>query len=186
MPFNLFNRKKVDLKSEIDLIILAKKDSNYFAPIYKKYHEKIFRFVYQRMDNQEDAADITSQVFLKALINLNKYEFRGYPFSSWLYKIALNEVNQHYRKTKNKRMVNVEEANIKDIIEEVGDLFNEGKREKLLKSLSCLDEDKLTLIEMRFFEKRAFKEIGEVLGITENNAKVRTYRVLKEMKKNML
>ena len=39
---------------------------------------------------------------------------------------------------------------------------------------------------MRFFEKRAFKEIGEILNITENNAKVRTYRVLDEMKKNML
>ncbi|PCJ27677.1 MAG: hypothetical protein COA97_03400 [Flavobacteriales bacterium] len=180
-----FNKNR-NIKSEKDLINFAKKNSKYFAPIYKKYHEQIFRFVYQRMDNQDDAADITSQVFLKALVNLNKYEFRGHPFSSWLYRIALNEVNQHYRKTKSKRTVNLDENNIKEIIEETGNSFDEEKRNKLLETLSFLSPEKLSLIELRFFEKRSFKEIGEVLNITENNAKVRTYRVLKEMKKNML
>ena len=68
MAFNLFNKRVNKIKSEKDLIDLAKKDSRYFAPIYKKYHEPIFRFVYQRMDSQADASDITSQVFLKALI----------------------------------------------------------------------------------------------------------------------
>jgi RNA polymerase sigma-70 factor, ECF subfamily len=179
-------RKNIKVKSEIDLIDLAKEESNNFAPIYKKYHEQIYRFVYQRMDNQDDAADITSQVFLKALINLYKYENRGHPFSSWLYRIALNEVNQFYRKTKNKRTVNLEEKDIKEIIEESGDYFDEEKRKKLLEVLGKLESNKLILIEMRFFEKRSFKEIGEVLNIKENNAKVRTYRVLEEMKKKML
>ena len=180
------NQKNIKVKSEKDLIELAKKNSNYFAPIYKKYHEQIFRFIYQRMKSKEEAADVTSQVFLKALINLNKYEFRGHPFSSWLYRIALNEVNQHYRKNKNKRTVNIDEENIKEIIEESGEFFNEEKRCKLIETLSKLDDEKLVLIEMRFFEKRAFKEIAQVLNITENNAKVKTYRVLEEMKKNMV
>ena len=179
-------KKNINVKSENDLINLAKKDSKYFAPIYKKYHEQIFRFIYQRMDSQDDAADVTSQVFLKALVNLKKYEFRGHPFSSWLYRIALNEVNQHYRKTKKTRTVNLEESNIVEIIEESGCVFDDNKREKLINGLGCLKEDKLLLIEMRFFEKRSFKEIGQVLNISENNAKVRTYRVLEEMKKNML
>ena len=90
----MFNKYR-EVKSERELINLAKKNSKYFEPIYKKYHEQIFRFVYQRLNNEDDAADITSQVFLKALLNLEKYEFRGFPFSSWLYRIALNEVNQH-------------------------------------------------------------------------------------------
>jgi RNA polymerase sigma-70 factor (ECF subfamily) len=179
-------REKIKFKSENDFINLAKEDSNHFAPIYKKYHEQIFRFIYQRVSSESDAADLTSQVFLKALLHLDKYEFRGFPFSSWLYKIALNETNQFYRKNKNKRTVNLDEGDIKDIIEETGTRFDNEKREKLLNALSSLSIEKLTLIEMRFFEKRAFKEIAEVLNITENNAKVRTYRVLEEMKKIML
>ena len=186
MAFNFFKNNKKKTGSERDLINLAKKDSNYFAPIYKKYHEQIFRFVYLRIDNEDDASDITSQVFLKALINLKKFEFRGFPFSSWLYKIALNEVNQHYRKGKKNRMVSVDENDLKIIVEETGEVYDDIKREKLLKLLGELGPEKLVLIEMRFFEQRSFKEIAEVLNITENNAKVRTYRVLEEMKKNML
>ena len=138
------------------------------------------------MDSEADASDLTSQVFLKALLHINKYEFRGYPFSLWLYKIALNEVNQFYRKNKNKRTINIDENDIKNIIEEAETNFDNEKREKLLKALGSLNEEKLLLIEMRYFEKRAFKEIAEILNITENNAKVRTYRVLEEMKKIML
>ena len=179
-------KKNIKVSSEEELINLAKKNSKYFTPIYNQYHEQIFRFVYQRMKNQDDAADVTSQVFLNALLNLNKYEFRGFPFSSWLYRIAINEVNQHYRKTNNKRFVNVEDANIKDIIEESGADFDEEKREKLLQALASLNQEKLMIIELRFFEKRAFKEIAQVLNITEDNAKVKTYRVLEEMKKRMI
>lgn len=185
MAFNLFNKRIKNVKSEKDLIDLAKKDSRYFAPIYKKYHEPIYRFIYQRMDSQEDASDITSQVFLKALINLPKYKSMGYPFSSWLYKIALNEVNQFYRTNSKNRTVNVQENQLKDVIEEVGENYNEEKMQKLLKSLTKLKEYKLDLIEMRFFEKRSFKEIAQILNITENNAKVKTYRVLDEVRKLM-
>lgn len=178
-----YNRK---IKSEKELIVLAKKDSVYFAPLYKKYHEQIFRFIYQRVSCEAEASDLTSQVFLKALVNLNKYEFRGFPFSSWLYRIALNEVNQFYRKTKKQRTVNIQEHHLKNIIEEDGDCFNEEKRSLLIKTLSSLSSEKLVLIEMRFFEKRSFKQISQVLNISENNAKVKTYRVMDEMKKKML
>ncbi len=185
MPFSLFHSKKRDLKSEQEIINMAKKDSRCFAPIYEKYHDSIFRFIYQRMNNENDASDLTSVVFLKALLNLKKYNHRGFPFSSWLYKIALNEVNQYYRKTKKQRVINIEDKDIVDIIEETHESYNKEKEEKLLKVMAILPEEKLLLIEMRFFEKRSFKEIAEVLNITENNAKVRTYRVLEEMKKNM-
>ncbi len=186
MAFSFFRKNIIAVNSEEELINLAKKDSRYFAPIYKRYHEQIFRFIYQRMDSIDDADDITSQVFLKALVHLPKYINKGFPFSSWLYRIALNEVNMFYRKTKKSRAINIEENEIKEIIEEANENYSDENREKLLQLLAQLEEDKLTLIEMRFFEKRSFKEISELLGITENNAKVRTYRLLEEMKKNML
>lgn len=185
MALSLFNKRNINDKSEKDLINMAKKDSRFFAPIYKKYHEPIYRFVYQRMGSQADAADITSQVFLKALINLPKYQFKGYPFSSWLYKIALNEVNQFYRLNSKNRIINVDENQLKEVIEEAGEVYDEIRQTKLLSVLAELAGEKLILIEMRFFEKRPFKEIAQILNITENNAKVKTYRVLNEMKKMM-
>lgn len=179
-------KKNRKVKNEVELIDLAKKDSRYFTPIYNKYYEPIFRFIYQRMDEKEAAADIVSQVFLKALVNINKYEHKGFPFSSWLYRIATNEINQYYRNNKKGRTVNLDENDIKVVIEEVELPFNIEKRDLLIATLASLKQEKIELIEMRFFEKRSFKEMGSILNITENNAKVKTYRVLEEMKKIML
>jgi RNA polymerase sigma-70 factor (ECF subfamily) len=123
------------------------------------------------------------QTFLKALSSLHKYEFRGVPFASWLYRIASSEVNNLYRTQKANRTVNIESVSIYSIIEEIEESKVEEYHDKIAAIISELPEDELQLIEMRFFEKRAFREIGEILMITENNAKVKTYRVLEKLKK---
>ena len=56
----------------------------------------------------------------------------------------------------------------------------------LKEAVTDLEEEDMQFIEMRFFEKRAFKEIAEILGITENNAKVKTYRILEKLKKILI
>ena len=53
----------------------------------------------------------------------------------------------------------------------------------MLKALSGLPEDQLSLIEMRYFEKMSFNQIAQIMGITENNAKVKVYRTLDKIKK---
>ena len=53
----------------------------------------------------------------------------------------------------------------------------------LIQMIKKLKEDEVQIVELRFFEKRSFKEIGEILDITENNAKVKSHRVINKMKK---
>ena len=125
---------------------------------------------------------MTSQVFLKALINLSKYKDMGFPFSSWLFRIARNEVYDLYRDRKIEMVVSVENRGVFEMISEMGDTEKEDYSELHL-ALGHLEDSEMELIELRFFEKRHFKEIGEILEITENNAKVRTYRVLDKLKK---
>ena len=64
-----------DLSNEQTLVEAAKKDAAKFATLYDKYYEQIFRFIYQRLDDKEQAFDSTQQVFVKALEKLSKYEF---------------------------------------------------------------------------------------------------------------
>lgn len=164
----------------------AKEDPRAFEPLYKKYYEQIFRYVYQRMDDKELAGDITSQVFLKALNNLHRYEFRGVPFASWLYRIAKSELYQSFRDKKAQRTVNVESMHVFEMIEEWEEDHSDQNRKILLKVIGQLKEEEVQLIEMRYFEKRSFREIGEILEITENNAKVKSHRVVQKMKKLFL
>lgn len=165
------------------MIDAAKKNPKDFEPLYKKYFEPIFRFVYQRLDDKDAANDITQQVFINALVNIAKYQHRGLPFSSWLYRIAINELNKWFKSQKADRTLNIETAGLDEMIEEMEEKAYEEYYPKLAKTLTGLEPDNLLLIEMRFFEKRSFKEIGDIMDITENNAKVRLYRLLDRIKK---
>jgi RNA polymerase sigma-70 factor (ECF subfamily) len=184
MATNLnYHQSSLVLSEELTIIEKAKRNPQFFAPLYNKYYEVIFRYIYKRVDEQESAYDITSCVFVKAMGALNKFEFRGVPFSSWLFRIAKSELYQSFRDQKARRTINIDSVTIVQMVDEICDDSSEENREKLLKSLTLLKENELQLIEMRFFEKRSFREIGEIIGLTENNAKVKTFRALAKLKK---
>lgn len=178
----IYHQSNTKLQEELGWITSAKKDPECFGPLYKKYHEQIFRYIYQRMDDEELAFDVTSQVFIKAMKNLHKYEYRGVPFSSWLYRIAKSELYQAFRDRKARKTVNVESMHLFEMIEEFEEDDSSDNKNKLIKCLALLNENDLQLMELRYFEKRSYKEIGEILEITENNAKVRAFRALEKLK----
>lgn len=161
----------------------AQKDAAQFRPLYNRYYEGIFRFIYRRTADEALSADICSQVFLKAMQKLETYTFRGVPFSAWLYRIASNEITQHYRNTQKNRVVCIDDANIEQFSEEVPTENREQLQQQMLAAINQLKDADVQLIELRFFEQRPFKEISEILGITESNAKVKTYRILEKIKK---
>lgn len=162
----------------------AQKNPAAFRVLYSRYYEPIFRFVYQRTSDESLTADLSSQVFLKAMQNLHKYSYKGVPFSAWLFRIASNEIAQHFRKTKKNRVVTIEDQNISDIEDEYEDKAELEVNIGILKEvIQHLKPEEVQILELRFFEKRAFKEIADILDITENNAKVKIYRLLQKMKK---
>ncbi|MFT5169005.1 MAG: RNA polymerase sigma-70 factor (ECF subfamily) [Saprospiraceae bacterium] len=157
-----------------------------FRSLYDKYFEAIFRFIYRRTADQDLSGDICSQVFLKAMQKLHGYQFRGVPFSAWLYRIAANEVAQYYREEKKNRVVSIETAQLSDLIDEIEHADNHHLRKAMITAIDDLKKEDIQLIEMRFFEQRPFKEIAEIIGITESNAKVKTYRILEKLKKKII
>ncbi|MBK7668046.1 MAG: sigma-70 family RNA polymerase sigma factor [Sphingobacteriaceae bacterium] len=93
--------------------------------------------------------DITSTVFIKALSNISKYKDMGFPFSSWLYRIAINEINMFYRKTKKERIISLNEHGLKNMASESTEV-DDGLIATLKKSLLHLSPEDLNLIELRF------------------------------------
>jgi len=183
MSTNNKSKSTESVAQEWEEIQAAKSSPNLFKPLYNRYYEAIFRFIYNRCGDQIVSKDICSQVFLKAMQNLNNYHYRGLPFSAWLYKIAQNEIAQYYRNSKKVRTVNIESIHLVEISEDLQlDNFI-YYREKMLVVLEGLNPLEMQLIELRFFEKRPFKEIAFILEMTEINAKMKTYRTLEKMKK---
>jgi RNA polymerase sigma-70 factor, ECF subfamily len=173
------------LEIERQQIEQAKRDPRHFAPLYNAYFETIFRFIHSRVRDKDLTGDLCSQTFTKALFALKGYKFMGYPLSTWLFRIALNEVNMHFRKQKKEQLVPISEQQLGELSEEVGDEDETRDLENLIIGMNLLDEANTDILEMRFFEKRRFAEIGQILGISEDNAKMRVYRAVKKLKELM-
>jgi RNA polymerase sigma-70 factor, ECF subfamily len=159
------------------------KDPTAFRPLYERYFRKVFLFVLHRVGDKEVANDLTQQAFLNALTKIGGYQFRGVPFSAWMFRIAINQCNDFFRKTKRTRTVVLENSKVEHLYEELtADQTQEEWQRRLPFILETLSPDELQVIELRFFESRPFKEVAEILGITETYAKVKTYRILEKMK----
>lgn len=176
-----YHQNKEQIDQEQLLVQEAKKNSSAFGVLYKKYYEQVFLFILKRVESEDTAADVASQVFLKALTHLSGYKDMGLPFSSWLFRIARNELYDLYQRKKIEMVVSLETRGVVQMISEMGGA-QQNDHSPLYSALEGLKNDEMELIELRFFEQRPFKEIGEILEITENNAKVRTYRVLEKLK----
>jgi len=174
-------------EDEASQIQKSQADPEAFKPLYEKYFKKIFLFILHRIGDKAITGDLTSQVFLKALTNIHIFQLRDVPFSAWLYRIALNECNDFFRKQKRYRIVTIEDTAIEELYDEItADTTVPDLGKKLPDILRQLSAIELQIIELRYFEQRPFKEVADIMGISENHAKTKTYRTLDKMKKLFL
>ncbi|MCU0451520.1 MAG: sigma-70 family RNA polymerase sigma factor [Bernardetiaceae bacterium] len=171
------------IAEENDIVERAKTNPEVFGFLYEKYYRSIFVFIDRRVEDRQTADDLTSQVFLKAMLNLPKYQFKGLPFSAWLYRIASNQINEFYRNSHQSRVVSLDDTHLERLFGEAGETAHRDRANLVRHLLDQLEPAEVQLLELRFFEDRPFKEIAYILDITENNAKVKTYRILEKLRK---
>lgn len=174
------------LEKEQKLLEQAQKDPSCFTELYDRYVEAIYRYVYRRVNSVETAEDLVSQTFFDALSHLKSYQFKGYPFSAWLYKIAHNNVLKWYRS--NSRYQRVDLDNVVELRSDedvVDDLSLKNEKGEVHYYLDQLEYEDRELIRLKYFEEVSNIEIGQIMGITANNVGVKLYRALKKLKQLM-
>lgn len=173
------------LDNEFQLIELAiKGESSAFGSLYDHYHPKIYRFVFLKVSRREEAQDITHQVFMNAWQSIPNYKHLGFPFSSWLYQIARNQVIDHYRTQK--KEISLEEIDL----ESLAGYSNPESRtdeklelEKVRLALGQLKSDYQDVVIMRFVEELSLKETAAALQKSEGAIKIIQHRAIKELRK---
>jgi RNA polymerase sigma-70 factor (ECF subfamily) len=149
---------------------------------YEKYIAPIFRFIYFRVKNHQEAEDLTQTVFLKAWKSIGKYKKQNNPFSSWLYAIARNTVIDYWKKRKEANL----DDKIFDILPDNSNVFqgieNESDFQQIMESIVVLTEDQQEIIILKFIEDLSNKEISEILGKNEDAVRQLQSRALKSLK----
>lgn len=142
--------------------------------LYRQYYDVIFKYLMCLSKNKEIAEDLTQETFYKMIKKINTYKGKA-KFSVWLCEIAKNTYYDELRK--NKKISKNEE--IDNIISDQNletDYIEKEQKLKTYEKINQLDEITRRVLYLRINSELSFKEIGEILGKTENWARVTFYR----------
>ncbi|MEP6921028.1 MAG: RNA polymerase sigma factor [bacterium] len=162
------------------LVEAAQSDPSKFASLYEENFERVYAFAARRANTREEAEDVTSEVFQKALANLPRFKWRGVSFASWLLRIAGNLIADRYK-------TSVREG-ARSSVDDLAELAATEDRETqesleaierqaaLFRLVRELPEDQRRVIVMRFAEDKSIREIATELGRTEGAVKQLQFR----------
>jgi len=161
-----------------------KGEAQAFGLLYDHYQPQIYRFIYLKVSHREEAEDLTHQVFLKSWENITDYESYGFPFSSWLYRIARNQTIDYYRtKKSNIGLESIAETKASEdeeiILESIDASFD---IQKIKEAVKLLSDDQQNVIILRFIEDLSPKETAEIMEKTEGAIKILQHRAIKKLK----
>lgn len=174
--------RNLTLEEEKKLVAKAKESLTAFSKLYEHYLPRIFSYVVNRVSDKKIAEDLTADTFMKAMKKIDKFEYRGYSFGSWLYRIAHNIICDYHKKNKN--VFPLEKTEIVHEVKNDYLLDKLDQNHKIRQVLNRLKEDYQQVLTLKFFEELTNPEIAEVLGCSTNALNVKLHRSQEAFRKH--
>jgi RNA polymerase sigma-70 factor (ECF subfamily) len=159
------------------LIEAAQADPARFLELYDRYVDRVYAYVSRRAGSRTVAEDVTSAVFEQALTYLPRFEWRGVPFSAWLFRIAANALADHW-----KREGRSSPEAPPDVPDE-REYQELERRVSLFQLVDRLPETQRQVIQMRFIEERSIREVAAALDRSEGAVKQLQLRAIDNLRK---
>jgi RNA polymerase sigma-70 factor (ECF subfamily) len=174
----------VALPNELALVARSSVDSAAFAAIYDHYFSRVYNYIRYRLQDADTTDDLTAQVFERALVNIWSYRQDKAPFAAWLFTIARNAVNDHFRAQKRRCWLSLELLRDWSSAEpQPGDIV--AKRElhdQLLAAVAHLGSRERDLIGLKFAAGLTNRSIAQLTGLSENNVGIILYRTVRRLR----
>jgi len=170
--------------NDIELIreVLHESDSRAFGILMGRYTAQVYRAALRLMKDEENAAEVTQMAFIQAYKQLSSW--RGENFGAWVTIITNHLALRLLEKEKQQRIDDVEIEDVA-ICDEGYDEEKEEQLQSLEQAVSELPEGDRQIIQWHYYENIPLAEIAERLGQTENNVKVRIFRIRERLKKKV-
>lgn len=175
--------------SDAQLVEDCKVDTAHFGALIDRYRPKLTRYIARRSAApRQDIDDLLQNIFIKVYRNLNEYD-NSLLFSSWIYRIAHNEMIDWYRKQKVRAGISIDDATepfLAKLItdESVVDVFDSTiEKATLTKALDALDEKYKDILVLRYFEEKSYEEIADIVKLPPGTVATRISRAKKELRK---
>ncbi len=181
----------MNFSDEYLLELALQGDRSCFGELIERWQRKIYAFIRRYVGNSTDAQDLTQDTFTKAYRNLDRLVDPA-RFSSWLYKIALNECRMRFRKERRAQLVPLpeeEDPGRPELAVETAtpetQLAVQEEIELVRGAFKELPEEQRAVILMKEYQGLKFHEISEILEIPLSTVKSRMYLGLKTLRKLM-
>jgi RNA polymerase sigma-70 factor (ECF subfamily) len=164
------------------LVEAAQADPSKFDVLYELHFDRIYFFIVSRVHDRSAAEDLASETFHKALANLPTYEWRGAPFSAWLFRIASNAIIDHYKRSNREQQVDDLEHPLahRDLSSDALDFIE--RHVHFFRLVEQLPEVQRRVVCERFVEDRSIREIAQRLSKTEGAIKQLQFRALQTLR----
>ena len=156
-------------------------DQQAFAELYNAYVDKIYKYIYYKVGNAPDAEDLCEQVFLKAWEAIGRYTWCGYPFSSWLYKLAHNIVVDHYRTRRDTTPLSEVSVSSPELVDPENMLRKMLDVAELREAIGQLTGEQRQVIALKFVEGYENVEIAQMMNKKEGAIRALQYRALRSL-----
>jgi RNA polymerase sigma-70 factor, ECF subfamily len=167
---------------EAQLIERAKVDAYAFGLLYDRHVDAIYRFVYNRLHNQQAAEDVTSEVFAKALRAIGRFQFSGRPFRAWLYQIASNATIDHVRALRPSVDLGQASQMASTSAGPEATALGRVEQSRVWALLGELPVAQQTAVALRLGEDLSTTDIAHVMGKSEGAVKVLVHRGLSSLR----
>ncbi len=166
-----------------DMIQAARQDPKAFGGLYQHYVRQVFRYIYSRIGNMQEAEDLTAQTFLAAFESLDRLRQDGH-FVSWLFSIARNKVTDHYRR-KNRSASFDEVPDIAAQDDPLSGVIQSEQTADLSRLIHNLPEAERELLRLRFLADMSYPEVARCLHRNKDAVKKSIYRLLARLQSQL-
>jgi RNA polymerase sigma factor (sigma-70 family) len=169
----------------VDALVMQSKAGNAeaFGSLYDRYQPEILRYLTNHVRDHATAEDLTQQVFLKAWQAIPRYEQRNVPFKSWLYRMAHNQMVDHFRTQR--RTVDLEGIDRSQPDEAEATVLATERRAFIEAALRRLSADHREVLVLRFLMEKSAAEIGEVMNRKEVTVRGLQLRALRALRREL-
>jgi RNA polymerase sigma-70 factor, ECF subfamily len=176
------HRSQQELEEERLQILAAQRDRAAFTPLYERYVDQIYAYVYTLTRNREQAEDVTAATFARALEELPRFEWRGVPYSAWLYRVAANLVSRDRRRP---GWIELSPHTTDDgpSPDEVAALHDRDAR--IRAAVDELPADQRQAVLLRFGGDLRNREIAEIMERSEGAIKLLTFRAVTTLRRRL-
>lgn len=150
--------------------------------LYERYKKRLFGFFYQMNKDASLSEDLVQNVFIRVLKYKHTFSEES-KFITWIFQIARNEMYDEFKKQKKHQHKDIEEVYSLSGNETIDDEIEVLENSSTLKrALNLLPADKKELLVLSKFKELKYKEVGEIVGCTEGNARIKVHRAVNELK----